>query len=60
MKEAWRLGKQTLYDSIPPAVQLHVFLIFTDSVIPGYETVNHAVVKGIERLSKIITTDGNE
>jgi len=50
MAEAWRLNKHTLYAVIPEEQQLHLFLIFTDTAMPEYETVKEAVVKGIDRL----------
>lgn len=50
MVEAWRLNKHTLYAAIPLQQQLHIFFIFTDAVLPDYETVKAAVVKGIDKL----------
>jgi hypothetical protein len=52
LREAWRLNKPTLYQAIPPEVQLHIFLIFTDVKMPQYEAISDAVIKGMERLSK--------
>ena len=50
MAEAWRLNKQTFYATVPPEQQLHLFIIFTDAVMPEYETVKVALVKGREKL----------
>jgi hypothetical protein len=54
MAEAWRLNKHTLYSVIPPDKQLHLFLIFTDTTLPEYETVHSAVVKGIAKLQSLV------
>ena len=56
LREAWRLNKNSLYQAIPPEVQLHVFLIFTDVKMPAYESISEAVIKGIGRLSKEATS----
>ena len=53
MAEAWRLNKHDLYPSIPQGQQLHLFLIFTANVMPEYEVVLDAVVKGIAKLAAI-------
>ena len=52
MVEAWRLNKHILYPVIPAGQQLHLFFIFTDKVLPDYETVREAMVKlGSEELT---------
>jgi hypothetical protein len=50
MAEAWRHNKHILYAAIPAHTQLHIFLVFTGTTMPGYETVNTAVVNGINKL----------
>jgi ribonuclease P protein component len=59
MVEAWRLNKHTLYDALPADKQLHLFFIFTDIVMPDYETVRDRMVKGIGRLIPIVAGNGN-
>jgi ribonuclease P protein component len=54
MSEAWRLNKHTLYATIPPDKQLHLFFIFTDSAMPDYEAVKEAVIKGIRNLELVV------
>jgi ribonuclease P protein component len=54
MVEAWRLNKQSLYDAVPADVQLHIFFIFTDKILPEYATVQQALVKGIGQLGNIV------
>ena len=52
MREAWRLQQPEL--RIPEGMQLQVFLIFTDKVLPDYDVVYAAVAKGIVQLQKVI------
>jgi len=51
MVEAWRMNKHTLYPSVPEGMQLHLFLIFTGTTIPGYDLVKDVVVKGAGQLA---------
>jgi ribonuclease P protein component len=55
MVEAWRLNKHTLYSTLPPDKQLHVFLIFTGDSLPEYTAVEQAVTKVIAKLGEIHT-----
>ena len=55
MVEAWRLNKHSLYAAIPENLQVHLFLIFTNSAMPEYEVVKEAVIKGIEQLKVIVS-----
>jgi ribonuclease P protein component len=56
MVEAWRLHKHTIYPAIPESMQLHLFFIFTDKLMPdGYEPVKEAILKGLAKLTDIIT-----
>lgn len=57
LREAWRLHKQQLYDYVPPASQLHLFFVFTESAMPNYDTVSNVVVKAIERLTKEVSNN---
>ena len=50
MAEAWRMNKHTVYAALPPGRQLHLFLIFTDTNMPDYDTVYKTIVKGIDKL----------
>jgi ribonuclease P protein component len=52
LREAWRLNKQSLYETIPSGRQLHLFLICTDDKIPTYKVISDAVLKVIDRLAK--------
>ncbi|OJW82097.1 MAG: ribonuclease P protein component [Bacteroidetes bacterium 46-16] len=51
--EAWRLQKHDLYAAIPAEKQLQVFLIFADSTMPEFETIQKAVKEGIDKLVKL-------
>jgi ribonuclease P protein component len=60
MREAWRLNKHALYASLPPDMQLHLFLIFTDVTEPDFDTVHGALLQCISRLQKAVpATAGN-
>jgi ribonuclease P protein component len=50
MVEAWRLQKNGLYEQIPADRQLHIFLLYTDIVLPTQELVTTCIGKAIERL----------
>jgi hypothetical protein len=54
MREAWRLNKQDIYDTVADGEQLHLFFIFTATELPEYTIVEAAVKKAIEKLSKDI------
>ncbi len=43
LREAWRLQQHDLASSIPEDKQLHLFLLFTNTALPDYETVSAAV-----------------
>ena len=48
--EGWRLQKHLLYADIPPALQVHLFFIFTDTKKPEFDTVQKAAAGCIEKL----------
>jgi ribonuclease P protein component len=50
MREAWRLSKHSLYAAIPADTQLHLFIVYTDTALPDFATVQTVLAKGIERL----------
>jgi ribonuclease P protein component len=50
LREAWRLNKHPLYEAMPAELQLHVFIIFTDTGLPEFATVQEMVQKGIARF----------
>jgi len=54
MREAWRLQKPGLAPAIPAGQQLHIFILFTDKVLPNYDTIYKAVGKGITQLQKTL------
>ncbi len=54
MVEAWRMHKHTIYAAVPPGMQLHIFLIFTDKLLPEYVPVEAAIIKGIGKLAAMI------
>ena len=56
MVECWRLNKHKLYANVSPTQQYHIFLIFTDNVLPDYAIVEHAIIAGIEKLIKTTET----
>jgi len=53
MVEAWRLNKHILYTSIPADKQLHIFLIFTQTEMPEYTTIEAAIIKAIRKLTEL-------
>ena len=55
MVEAWRLNKHTIYAIIPADQQLHLFFLFTDTIMPEYEPVKAAILKGMDKLGEAIT-----
>jgi ribonuclease P protein component len=55
MAEAWRLNKQNIYPAIPADKQLHLFIIYTDNVLPAQQLITEAIVKGMEQFSKILS-----
>ena len=56
MVESWRLNKHEIYNLVPPGKQVHLFLIFTDKVLPEYATVLQAVQQGIHKLGKLVVS----
>jgi len=53
MVEAWRLNKQTLYNSVETDKQVQLFLIFTGDTLPEYTVVEQAVIKVAEKLGEL-------
>jgi ribonuclease P protein component len=49
--ESWRLHKHLLYAHVPPHLQLHLFIMYTDNKMPDYTLVEPLVVKGITKLA---------
>ncbi len=56
MVEAWRLNKHILYTTVPGNNQLHLFVVFTDKVMPDITTVTVAMQKGINKLTTIVAS----
>lgn len=52
MREAWRLNKY-LVDNIPENRQLHLFFIYTHTVLLSYKEVETAMLKCIVKLKMI-------
>lgn len=50
MWEGWRLHKHLIYAAIPPGMELHLFLIFSDTTLPDYAKVEAALMKAIGKL----------
>ena len=50
--EAWRLHKSALYQHISEEAQLHIFIIFTGKEVADFLAVEHAMIKGVERLQQ--------
>ena len=59
MVEAWRLNKHLVYEAMPADKQMHLFLVFNDKVMPEYEPVSAAVIKGIEKLITVVKVEPN-
>lgn len=59
MREAWRLQKQAVYAVIPPASQVHVFLIYTGPTdkVPDHALITAAVNTCISQLVEKIPAD---
>jgi ribonuclease P protein component len=56
MREAWRLHKPEIYAHIPAEKQLHIFWLFTGTELVPYATVEAAIVKGLGKLTKEISS----
>ena len=54
LRESWRLQQHKVLQQIPEGNQLHLFLIFTDAVLPDYATVYASVDKSIVKLNKLL------
>ncbi len=50
--EAWRKNKHALSQQVANDSQLHLFIIFTGKVVADFAHVEHAMVKGIEKLQQ--------
>lgn len=57
IREAWRLQKHTIYELVPADLQLHLFFIFTDNVLPDQPAITAAVSKGISKLQPAINQE---
>lgn len=59
MRESWRLQKHALIEIVPPAFQLHLFLIYTgpNESVPDYALINHAVGICVAQLMEKIPGD---
>lgn len=60
IREAFRLQKSNLFQHIPEAHQLLLFVIYTDNKIPEYHNLYNLIEKGIHKfqteLAKFTTT----
>jgi len=56
--EAWRLNKHNLTECIPDDQGLHVFLLFLNTELPEYDSVEVAVANGIKKLCDIVKPSG--
>lgn len=55
VREAWRLQKNPLKEKLLQEKRgLHVFLIYTDKDLPGYEQVFVSVKNILEKLNKLL------
>jgi ribonuclease P protein component len=50
IRETWRHSKHSFYELVPPDMQLHLFLIFTDNTLPTQEKIAEAIAKGLVKL----------
>lgn len=50
MFESWRVNKSEIYSYLPSELQMHLFIVFTGTELPNYESVNKAVLNGIAIL----------
>jgi ribonuclease P protein component len=55
MSESWRLNKYLIYPCISLQQQIHLFLIYTGTALPDFETVRTATIKGIGILKERVT-----
>lgn len=53
LREAWRHRKHEVYTTIPPAIQLHFFFIFTGREIPDWPATQKAMSKIIHNLQSL-------
>jgi ribonuclease P protein component len=51
LREAWRLNKHLLYEQVPAAVQLHLFLVYTGQPNPDLPAMEKAVQQMIRLLA---------
>ncbi len=55
MREAFRQQQSQLWPLIADDKQLHLFLICTGNELPGFVSVNQALLQGIEKLKKLLS-----
>ena len=54
IREAWRLQKRSLEETIPAEKILAVFILYTSKEMPVYAAISEGVKKTIDKLSAII------
>ena len=54
LREVWRTNKHEIYEAVPQAQQLHLFIIFTDITLPDLPKVSNALIKAIDKLKTAI------
>jgi len=52
LREAWRLQKQELYQTVPAEKQLHIFFLYTAAERPDFSSINSAMQKAVSRLAQ--------
>lgn len=61
IREAWRLQRVSLRDEFAsrfPGKMLHVGVVYIDSHLADFDTINSKMAKGIAKLSKRVMPDG--
>lgn len=50
MIEAWRMNKQAIYQAIPTELQLHLFVIYSNTEKMSFDNLQAALQQGIAKL----------
>lgn len=54
LREAWRLRQAEIDGALSPGTQLHVFILYTDKVIPAWIVMESVMDKAVTRLLQAI------
>jgi hypothetical protein len=59
MREVWRLNKHTLYTLVPEDLQMHLFLVYTDTQFPEINKLEVALKQSIDKFATLWAKDAN-